>query len=306
MARAKLDISALAEKLSQLNNTGGNSNSSGMSFLTIKDGRNVLRLLPAREGADMFYEESWVHYGVGKSKTNKNGTMITCPTTHDENAACPVCEVSKEFYSLSTKKDDDYAKQAKALFRKKRVYFNVLSRDEDLSEFEKKGEGDDAKWHRGDKEESPVKVYASGVGILKDIISLIIDPEYGDVTDEEEGLDLIITKTGSGQFNTKYDVKTVRKESPIGFDEWEECLVDLSLLTKAKDYDAIAKIMDGGSVDADEEDIDDSVEDAMSNMPDKTSKEEAPKSSDSDEESDDNDALSDDIKAAMLRRKSKR
>src|SRR5690606_9181927 len=107
-------------------------------------------------------------------------------------------------------------------------------------------------------------VFGSGIGIFKDILGLIVDPEYGDITDEKEGLDLIITKTGSGQFNTNYDVKTVRKESPVGFDGWEEELTDLSILTKSKSYDDIAAILDGGQES--EEGLDEKVEDALDNM----------------------------------------
>lgn len=295
MARAKLDIAALAQKLQELN-TGGGNNNGGMNFLTIKDGRNVLRVLPARVGADWFYEESWVHYGVGKSKENKNGSMVVCPKTKDENAACPVCELSSEIFKLSTKKDDDQSKQAKAIYRKKRVYFNVLSRDEDLANYELRGEGDDAKYFniKTDKEESPVKVYGAGVGILKDIIAIITDPEYGDITDEEEGLDLIITKTGSGQFGTKYDVKTVRKETPIGFDAWESELHDLSALTKVtKDYDAIAKLMDGEEPAESDEEVNTKVDEGTEMLPDKTE-------TDSDSED-----LSADIAAAIARRKNR-
>ena len=129
MSKKGLDIAKLAERLAQLDKND-NRESSGMSFLNIKDGRNVLRVLPAREGADVFYEEAWVHYGVGKSKDNKNGTMIVCPTTHNENAKCPVCELSSELKKLSSKKDDSYDKQARSIYRKKRVYYNAISRDE--------------------------------------------------------------------------------------------------------------------------------------------------------------------------------
>lgn len=295
----KLDIAALAEKLAQLNknSNGGGGNKGGVSFLDVKDGRNVIRILPPAKDAESFYTEAWVHYGVGKTKDNKKGTMVVCPTTNDENAKCPVCELSKEFYALSSKKDDDMSKQAKSFFRKKRVYYNAISRDEDLSVYEKQGEGDDAKWMntKTDEEESPVKVFGSGVGIFKDIIGLIVDPEYGDVTDEEEGLDLIITKTGSGQFNTNYDVKTVRKESPVGFDKWEESLNDLSIFTKSKTYEEIAKIMEGGEPEV----SDDKIEEGTSMMPDKN---EEPTTSNEEPESGDD--LGDEIAAALKRRRS--
>ena len=299
----KLNISALAEKLSQLNSNSGGSGSS-MGFLTVKDGRNVIRVLPPRDDMDSFAVEAWVHFGIGKNDQNKSGQMVTCPTTHDENARCPICELSKEFYGLSKKKDDSYSKQAKAYFRKKRVYYNALDRGEDLSVYERREEEVDGEtkyvWYNTEKDEkeSPVKVLATGIGVYKDIISLIIDPEYGDITDAEEGLDLIINKTGSGQFNTKYKVSTVRKESEIGLEHWESSLNDLTPLLKVKSYDDIAKILDGNTEGGEttEEDTNDDIKDAGDMLPDKNAT----------DDSDGDDGLQDEIKAAMARRQAKK
>lgn len=286
-----LNISKLAERLAQLN-SGGKQQTSSLSFLSIKDGRNVVRILPGKGESD-FATEVWVHYGVGKSEQNKNGTMVVCPTTKGENQSCPVCELSKQLRSLSKKKDDNYDKQSKQLYRKKRVYFNAISREEDLSNYEFVED----KWKNKESgdEESPVKVLGTGIGIYKDILSLIVDPEYGDITDPVKGLDLIITKSGSGQFNTEYDVKTVRKESAIGFDGWESALNDLSQLAKVKTYDEIAAIISGTKDEADDEDEED--EDEVVTAPKSTAKEE---SSDEDDED-----LQREIRAAIESRRKK-
>jgi hypothetical protein len=219
-----------------------------MSFLAINDGRNVVRILPPTDKMESFGEEVWVHYGVGKSSSNKNGTMVVCPRTANENAPCPVCEASKELWNLSTKKDDEYQKQAKQLNRKKRVYYNAIDRSLDLADFELRKEDDTEVWYnvKTNEKESPIKVLGTGIGVYKDLLKLIVDPEYGDVTDADEGLDIIITKSGNTQYNTEYDVKTVRKETPIGLDGWEEHLNDLEPLTKFKTYDEILTIMEGG------------------------------------------------------------
>lgn len=248
----KIDISALANKLTQLNEKKGSTNSGGMSYANIEDGRNVFRILPPHDKMDTFGEEVWVHYGVGKKGNNK-GQMVVCPTTKDENAKCPVCELSREIWGLSNKgKDKKVAEQAKSLMRKKRVYFNAIDRSDDLTKFELREEEVNGEtkqvWYNVDtnEKESPVKVLATGVGVYKDIIGIIIDPEYGDITDPEEGLDLIITKSGSGQYNTEYKVSTVRKETAIGFDDWEKYLNDVTVLSTPKSYDDIADILDGG------------------------------------------------------------
>ena len=296
----KLDISKLVGRLKELeeNSNRGGGSGSGMSFINIKDGRNVIRILPPSDKMESFYEEAWVHYGVGKGGDNKKGTMVVCPKTKDENAPCPVCEASEQLYKLSKKKDDNYSKQAKQLYRKKRVYYNAINRAENLEDFELRTEdvnGEEKQvWYNKttDEKESPVKVLATGVGVFKDILKLICDPEYGDITDAEEGLDLIIEKSGSGQFNTKYDVRTVRKESEIGMDGWENHLNDISPLLKAKSYDDIVAIMDGEepTEDSDEE-LEEKADKATDILPDKNDSE------------DDDDDMEAEIRAALAKRK---
>lgn len=292
-----LDISKLAERLAQLNRGGGN-NSSSMGFISIKDGRNVVRLLPKRAGDEtsLFGEqEVFVHYGVGKSETNKNGSMVVCPTTYGDDKKCPVCELAAELRRLSKKKDDSYDKQARQVQRKKRVYYNGISREEDLSSY--KYDADQKKWFKGDEEESPIKVLGTGIGVYKDVLKIICDPEYGDITDFDNGLDLIITKSGTG-FNTEYDVKTVRKETPAIPDDapaellesWKEALHDLSSLAKVKTYSEIASVMDGG-VEPEQDDVDD----AMDNLP--------PKGSDLTVGGGNDDDLAKEIQAALARKR---
>lgn len=289
---AKTDISKLAERLAQLNSQSNRGGGGGLRFHSIKDGRNVFRILPAHPSADMFFVEAWVHYGVGKNEQNKKGSVVVCPTTHGDNKPCPVCEVTKELRALSKKKDDNYHKQASAMGRKKRVYYNAIDREEDLSQYHKNEEG---KWINAEGEESnPVGVLATGVTVFKDLLNIIVDPEYGDITDADEGLDVILTKTGSN-FNTEYDTKTVRKNSPIGFDSWEECLNDITVLAKCKTYDEILAIMEGReSDDATEEEEKPAVTQSKGSNATPAPKE---------EDTSTGDDLQDEIRNALARRK---
>lgn len=293
MAKKKLDISKLAARLGELNKPRESGEGTGVSFINIKDGRNQVRLLPGKEDPTEFYEECWVHYGVGKSGSNK-GTFVVCPTTTNEHAKCPQCELSKELKALSKKKDDNYDKQAKQAYRKKRVYFNAIDRADDLTSFVKDDEGN---WLNAEGEkESPIKVLGTGIGVFKDILGLLTDPEYGEaILDPEDGLDLIITKTGSGQFNTEYKVTATRKEVPLDFDAWEENLNDLSALVVPKTYDDIATIMDGGDPSSSTEDED---EDEDKGGAVDISDPDYDKSDDKEE-----DDLKDDIQAALARRR---
>ncbi len=299
----KLDISALASRLKELDDNSNRGGGSNIGFISIKDGRNVIRVLPPRDDMDSFAVEVWVHYGVGKTETNKKGTMVVCPKTHGEDKPCPVCDASSELKKLSKKKDDPYDKQAKNLYRKKRVYYNAIDRADDLTKYEQREEDGKQVWYNTETNEkdSPVKVLGTGIGVYKDILKLIIDPEYGDVTDADEGLDLIITKSGSGQFNTEYDVKTVRKESAIGFDLWEESLNDLKPLMKARTYDELVALLNGEDP-SNNQNVDDDVDDAMGGLPDKGSASTDEGTDESTGDADE-DAVAAEIRAAMERRK---
>lgn len=330
------NMDKLKSKLEGLNNnTGGNSGPSNQ-FVKIEDGKNRVRLLPAAPGREPeeFYEEVWVHYGVGKNSENKNGTMVVCPKTHDENAKCPVCELSKQYNDLSKKKDDKYHKMAKDIYKKKRVYFNAIPRNIDLDDFELNDEGKWINTNDDDKEESPIKVLGVGVSVFKEILKLVVDPEYGeDLVKVEKGLDITITKEGSGRYNTEYSVAPARKESdafpedeaPEGLAEnFEEHLNDLAEFSKAKSYDELADMLDGGTTDPDDQDDKDEEEEEKpkKNKKNKKSKklkdledEEDEDDSEDSEDEDDNededdeeegDDLDKDIQKALARKKRKK
>lgn len=232
-------LDKVAERLKELNSGGSNK----MDYAKVKDGRNVFRILPGATEDDFFAEEAFVHYSVGAEGNNKGFTAI-CPTSRGDHHKCPICDHARQVKALSKAKDDEYDKLARSLFRKKRVYMNVIDRSLDLSQFT----FEDGKWKNvgtdTDLPQSPVQILSTGVSVYKSILGIMSDPEYGDITHPTEGLDVIITKSGTG-FNTEYDVKTVRKESPIGLENWKEGLSDLSVLSKSKSYDELKAMLDG-------------------------------------------------------------
>lgn len=237
-----LDLNAIQQRLDQLNEQNNRSNSGGFDFLTLQDGRNVVRILPSAKDGDFPWREVFVHFGVGKTKDKPKGQMVVCPTTLGDSHKCPICELSKQLRALSSAKDDKRDKEAKAIMRKKRVYYNAINRADDLTAFTI--ENDEWVNTATKEKEKPVKVLSTGVSVFKELLGYLVDPEYGDFTDAENGLDIIITKTGSG-FDTEYSTKTARKESAVGFAQWQDCLNDLDALAKPKSYEEIKAIMEG-------------------------------------------------------------
>ena len=151
----KLDMSKMKSKQEELQKNGGSGN---FGFDKLKDGKNVRRILPPKGDSDMFYSEGFLHFGLGED----GKTSVTCLDTFGKK--CPICEYIDSIKSSKNAEDKELVKNAK---KTKRVYINVLNRDND------------------EDEEKPV-VLPIGKMILKQIIDYICDPDYGDITDFNE------------------------------------------------------------------------------------------------------------------------
>lgn len=198
-------------------------------------GKNVRRLLWPKGDKDSFYSEGYVHFGLGED----GKTMVTCPKTFDSHNRCPVCEYVEQ---LQKSKDKDDKKMADDIKARRRIYINVINRDSD------------------DEEDTP-KVLPIGVTILKGLLDIICDPDYGDITDYKEGRDLTIKRTGQG-LKTEYSViakpnTSVASES-LSMEELEEKMPDLDAMFREKTYEELEEILNGEDASDDEDEDDDS------------------------------------------------
>ncbi len=211
-----LDIEALRKKMQEVKE--GQNRGGGADFWTPKDGRNVIRILPAKEGAD-FYAEAKVRYNVGPNKK-----MVTVPLDSSKDN-CPIHAFVDALYKTKEKDDEALAKRMKA---SSRYYFNIIDRS-----VEEGAEG------YGD-----VLVFGCGSTIFTDILGIICDPDYGDITDPENGYDIIITKSGK-KLDTEYKTNARPKQTPIGIADWKEKLNDLAAIAKPKSYEKREEILSG-------------------------------------------------------------
>lgn len=192
---------------------------SGHGFLSLKDGKNSVRILPGVGEMEYFFQE------VGRHNMPPDGKKyIYCPdfTTNGERP-CPICEAVD-----TLQKSGDPASKALAdkLRVKKTFWMNAIN--------------------RADPSAGP-KIFTPGPMIFKTIMSIVQDPDYGDITDPDEGIDLSITKTGSGM-DTKYDTFP-KRVSPLGTDEeiqdWLEKAQDLTVIEVTDDPDEDAELTKG-------------------------------------------------------------
>lgn len=190
-------------------------------FWRPEKGRNTVRILPPVGEMEVFWQEVGQHFLPDKQ-------MAYCPeftTVADEDTdppfECPICELVRELRKGSAA---DQALAAKIKVTK-RFWMNVIVR----------------KWitnpkpgvTQEERAEGPF-ILAAGPQIFAQIQALVGNPDYGDVSDPEEGagVDLDIDKQGEG-IDTEYKVNVRRGEHPLHsdqavIDKWLEAAQDLS------------------------------------------------------------------------------
>lgn len=154
-----IDLKAMQKKLNKLQNKGKDNSES--KFWKPEDGSHEIRVLPTKDGDP--FKEYWFHYNVGK------GTGIMCPKRNfgDE---CAICEFATKLFKEGT---PDTVAMAKDLFVRQRFCSPILVRGA-----EKEG----------------VKVWSYSKTVYEELLKTVLDPDYGDITDLENGYDLKVDK----------------------------------------------------------------------------------------------------------------
>ena len=153
-----INISAMKKKLDKLNNKG-KSNSEG-AFWKPEDGLHEVRILPTSDGDP--FKEFWFHYNVGN-------TSIMCPK-RNYGETCPVCDFATKLFKSG---DADSITAAKELFVRQRFVSPILVRG---------------------SEKDGVKVWSYSKTVYEELLKTVLDPDFGDITDVENGYDMKVDK----------------------------------------------------------------------------------------------------------------
>lgn len=198
----------------------------GFDYIKLKEGRNKLRIIPGvGDMEDFFWQQASRHY-IPDTKQS-----FFCPDfTIDE--PCPICEFRQEMYNAGDNASKELAQSLKAT---RRYWMNVIDRNA--------------------KDKGP-QIFTPGIKIAGPIIGFLTDPEYGDlIFDEEKGLDIVVKRSGTGRYDTTYDVVPTRTITPLSddedqIDEWIEAAIDLTpvLLTEDPTQDRSLKRDDEGNL----------------------------------------------------------
>lgn len=276
-----MDLSILKRKINELSNKNTISN----RRVKIQEGDNILRIVPYVHDKQWPFRELYFLYGVN------NRTYLSPVTFGDPD---PFAEASKKIRQEAGE-DEEMRKFAYHLGPKKRFYAPVIIRGQ---------------------ESEGVKFWGFSQTIMKELLSYISDPDYGDITDIETGRDIVVhfeKPSGGGFPKTTLKVKpSQRKAVP---DNLLEILDDQPKIEELFDIPSYAELEEAlkqhiNSLDGDEsshednEKVEDKEEETFTPSASKTSKSKSkkttkPKSVDTsnDDDDDDDDDTAMDVKA---------
>ena len=176
-----IDLEAIKRKLNQLQTTGARRD----NLWKPEPGKQVVRIVPYQHDRNNPFQELYFHYDLGK----KN---YLSPITHGK--ADPVVEFCEK---LKNSGNSDEWKLGKKMEPKMRTYVPVLIRG---------------------KESEGVKLWGFGKQVYTELLGVIADPDYGDITDPVSGRDIAVEfktaeETGASFPSTSIRVKP--NQTPI-------------------------------------------------------------------------------------------
>ena len=177
-----MDINAIKSKLTKLQATTSTKN----NFWKPEPGKQVVRIVPYKHNKDNPFIELYFHYNLGNNKTYLSPVSFGKPD--------PVEEFSNKLKSTGNK--DEWI-QGKRLEPKMRTFAPVIVRGQ---------------------ENEGVKFWGFGKTVYQELLGVIADPDYGDITDATGGRDIMIERQTPAEAGNQYGKTTVRvkpNQTPI-------------------------------------------------------------------------------------------
>ena len=186
-----LDLNKMKAKLAALKGNGGGGTS---VFWKPQEGEQTIRILPTADGDP--FKDYHFHY----MNINGKNHSVMCPK-RNFGESCPICDFASNLWNEGQNGTPGAADEAKKLFAKQRFFSPVIVRGE---------------------EDKGVRLWGYGKTAYKELLNLVLNPEYGDSTDVNEGTDLVITygKPAGAQF-PQTTITPRRKSSPLAASEDE-------------------------------------------------------------------------------------
>ena len=208
-----IDLDAIRRKLNQL--SGANSKKRVMWRPPEGETVNV-RILGFTDTDGNPFKERWFYYNIG----NNPGLL----TPHQFGNPDTIQELIQKLKEEGTKESYEMAKK---LYPKMRTYAAIVVRGQ---------------------EDEGVKLWAFGKTVYQSLLNIMLDPDYGDITDVHEGHDLRVTCTKQpGRQFAMTDVMPRPKSTPLGtkgkIKEWTSNIPNLDDMFTLKSYEQLENII---------------------------------------------------------------
>ena len=156
-----LDLAKIRARLDTVKSNG----KAGGAFWRPQDGTQIIRIVPTADGDP--FKDYYFHYNLGP---NQKGGLLCPNKNHGDN--CPICNFKDQLWKeYNNTQDQDTMKLAKDLSPRQRFFSPVLVRGE---------------------EESGIRLWGYGKEAYTSLLNLVLNPEYGDITDVDDGTDLTL------------------------------------------------------------------------------------------------------------------
>ena len=150
-----INIDKMKQRKAALDSRGGNRD----TFWRPQDGEQCIRIVPTADGDP--FKDFWFHYNVGN-----NPGFLSPKKNFGEGD--PLDDFVRKLFNEGT---EESIKMAKSLMARQRFFSPVLVRGE---------------------EDKGVRIWGYGKMVYEQLLNLVLNPEYGDITDTESGTDLVL------------------------------------------------------------------------------------------------------------------
>ena len=221
-----IDFNALRKKLGQLS---GN-NSKRRAFWRPEEGNEyTVRIIAFPDNDGNPFKERYFYYNIGNNPGLLSPYQFGKPDPIQELINKLRDEGSKESYEL-----------AKKLYPKMRSYAAVVVRGE---------------------ESEGVRLWAFGKQVYQNLLNVMLDPDYGDITDIKEGHDIkVMCSKAPGMKWATTDVRPRPKSTPLGsvdqVKEWTSTIPNLDDMYQLESYEKLENIINNWLNEGAEEDDD--------------------------------------------------
>ena len=209
-----IDFDAIRKKLDRLN---GNNKNRSSTWRPTEGEEHTVRLLSFPDNDGQPFKELWFYYNIGKER----GLL----TPHQFGDPDPIQKLINHLREEGTKESYDLAKK---LYPKMRTYAPVIVRGE---------------------EDKGVQIWGFGKMVYQNLLGLMLDEDYGDITDPITGRDIkVVCSKQPGKRWAMTEVRPRGKESKLSSNgeqakEWLSSIPSVNDLYQCKSYDELSKIV---------------------------------------------------------------